>query len=117
MFQPGPNWFYRWTRDLHLYFGLFISPFILLFSVSVFFLNHAKIDTNKATVTTSRRNRDGRCAEGHCCGRDRGATSGTDHCRSRSEDGRASPTGADSNPLVFWLRAMDGLRRDFCEAA
>ena len=49
MFQPGPNWFYRWTRDLHLYFGLFISPFILLFSVSVFFLNHAKIDTNKAT--------------------------------------------------------------------
>ena len=41
--------FYKWTRDLHLYFGLFISPFILLFSVSVFFLNHAKIDTNKAT--------------------------------------------------------------------
>jgi len=41
--------FYRWTRDLHLYFGLFISPFILLFSVSVFFLNHAKIDPNKAT--------------------------------------------------------------------
>ncbi len=29
----------------------------------------------------------------------------------------ASPTGADSNPLVFWLRAMDALRRDFCEAA
>jgi len=41
--------FYRWTRDLHLYFGLFISPFILLFSVSVFFLNHAKIDPNEAT--------------------------------------------------------------------
>ena len=34
---------YRWTRDLHLYFGLFISPFLLLFAVSVFFLNHAKI--------------------------------------------------------------------------
>jgi hypothetical protein len=34
---------------LHLYFGLFISPFILLFSVSVFFLNHAKVDTEKFT--------------------------------------------------------------------
>jgi hypothetical protein len=34
---------YRWTRDLHLYFGLFISPFILLFAVSVFFLNHGKL--------------------------------------------------------------------------
>jgi hypothetical protein len=35
--------FYRWTRDLHLYFGLFISPFLLLFSASVFFLNHSKV--------------------------------------------------------------------------
>ncbi len=35
--------FYRWTRDLHLYFGLFISPFILLFAASVFYLNHAKL--------------------------------------------------------------------------
>lgn len=34
---------YRWTRDLHLYFGLFVSPFILLFAVSVFFLNHGKL--------------------------------------------------------------------------
>ncbi|HEX4644195.1 MAG TPA: PepSY-associated TM helix domain-containing protein [Verrucomicrobiae bacterium] len=33
--------FYRWTRDLHLYFGLFISPFVLVFCVSVFFLVHA----------------------------------------------------------------------------
>jgi hypothetical protein len=32
--------FYRVTRDLHLYFGLFISPFILVFAVSVFFLVH-----------------------------------------------------------------------------
>jgi hypothetical protein len=38
--------FYRWIRDLHLYFGLFISPFVLVFSVSVLFLNHAKIDPN-----------------------------------------------------------------------
>ena len=29
------------TRDLHLYFGLFISPLILVFAVSVFFLVHA----------------------------------------------------------------------------
>jgi hypothetical protein len=36
---------YRWTRDLHLYFGLFISPFLLLFAASVFFLNHAKVAT------------------------------------------------------------------------
>jgi hypothetical protein len=34
---------YRWIRDLHLYFGLFVSPFILLFAASVFFLNHGKI--------------------------------------------------------------------------
>src|SRR6266571_4850534 len=33
--------FYRLTRDLHLYVGLFISPFVLVFSISVFFLVHA----------------------------------------------------------------------------
>ena len=32
--------FYLVTRDLHLYFGLFLSPFILLFSISVFYLVH-----------------------------------------------------------------------------
>jgi hypothetical protein len=32
---------YRVTRDLHLYVGLFISPFVLVFSVSVFFFVHA----------------------------------------------------------------------------
>lgn len=31
---------YLVTRDLHLYFGLFLSPFILVFSVSVFDLVH-----------------------------------------------------------------------------
>jgi hypothetical protein len=31
---------YLITRDLHLYFGLFISPFVLVFAVSVFFLVH-----------------------------------------------------------------------------
>lgn len=39
--------FYRWTRDLHLYSGLFISPFLLLFAASVFFLNHAKVAPDK----------------------------------------------------------------------
>lgn len=37
--------FYLITRDLHLYFGLFISPFILLFAVSVFFLVHGLPET------------------------------------------------------------------------
>ncbi|MFN7993348.1 MAG: PepSY-associated TM helix domain-containing protein [Bryobacteraceae bacterium] len=32
--------FYRTTRDLHLYSGLFISPFVLVFAISVFFLVH-----------------------------------------------------------------------------
>lgn len=31
---------YLVTRDLHLYCGLFLSPFILVFSVSVFYLVH-----------------------------------------------------------------------------
>lgn len=41
---------YRWLRDLHLYFGLFVSPFVLLFSASVFYLNHGKLipDANPA---------------------------------------------------------------------
>lgn len=34
---------YRWIRDLHLYCGLFTSPFILLFAGSVFYLNHGKL--------------------------------------------------------------------------
>ncbi len=33
--------FYTLTRDLHLYLGLFISPFVLVFAVSVFFFVHA----------------------------------------------------------------------------
>ena len=32
--------FYLTTRDLHLYVGLFVSPFVLVFSVSVFYLVH-----------------------------------------------------------------------------
>ena len=33
--------FYQLVRDLHLYLGLFSSPFVLVFAVSVFFLVHA----------------------------------------------------------------------------
>lgn len=47
---------YRWTRDLHLYFGLFISPFVLLFAASVLFLNHAKVATDHATSVETRQN-------------------------------------------------------------
>lgn len=47
--------FYRWTRDLHLYLGLLVSPFVLAFAISVLFLNHAKVDTTEAdTFTTIR---------------------------------------------------------------
>jgi hypothetical protein len=35
----GP--FHRVVRDLHRYIGLFVSPFVLVFAVSVFFLVHA----------------------------------------------------------------------------
>jgi hypothetical protein len=33
--------FYFVTRDLHLYVGLFLCPFVLVFAVSVFYLVHA----------------------------------------------------------------------------
>jgi hypothetical protein len=46
--------FYVLARDLHLYFGLFISPFVLLYSVSVLFLVHAWMPgaSRKPTVRT-----------------------------------------------------------------
>ena len=37
--------FYRLTRDLHLYLGLFVSPYVLVFAFSVFFLVHAWLPT------------------------------------------------------------------------
>src|SRR5690606_3332391 len=40
-----PKTFYVWTRDLHLYLGLFVSPFLIAFAVSVFFVNHARFGT------------------------------------------------------------------------
>ena len=45
--------FYRLTRDLHLYLGLFSSPSVLVFAVSVFFLVHTwlpKIGSNASTT-------------------------------------------------------------------
>jgi len=47
--------FYVVTRDLHLYLGLFLSPFVLVFAVSVFYLVHASAgrspeDTPKRVV-------------------------------------------------------------------
>jgi hypothetical protein len=48
--------FYRWTRDCHLYLGLFISPFVLVFAVSVFYLNHAKLPTDTAASVETFRN-------------------------------------------------------------
>ena len=35
--------FYRWTRDVHLYAGLFISPFVLVYAISAILLNHATL--------------------------------------------------------------------------
>ncbi len=32
--------FYQFIRDLHLYFGLFLSPFLLVFALSTMVLNH-----------------------------------------------------------------------------
>jgi hypothetical protein len=45
--------FYSLTRDLHLYLGLFISPFILVFSVSVLFLVHSWFPGSGAAVTNT----------------------------------------------------------------
>src|SRR6266700_3133883 len=44
--------FYLVTRDLHLYFGLFISPFILVFAISTFFLVHSWIPRALAPATS-----------------------------------------------------------------
>lgn len=43
---------YDWTRHLHLYFGLFISPFIIIFTVSTILLNHGWKPVPQASVST-----------------------------------------------------------------
>lgn len=44
----------RWMRDLHLYAGLFISPFVVLFSASVFFVVHPALRTGGSGVALER---------------------------------------------------------------
>ena len=46
--------FYKVTRDLHLYLGLFISPFILVFSISVFFIVHSWLPGKSSGKSTTR---------------------------------------------------------------
>jgi len=46
--------FYRIIRDLHLYVGLFISPFVLVFAVSVLFLVHSWIPGRGSQPSTTR---------------------------------------------------------------
>jgi hypothetical protein len=43
---------YPTVRNLHLYFGLFVSPFIVVFAVSVFFLVHAWVPRPEAAPLT-----------------------------------------------------------------
>ena len=45
---------YRTTRDLHLYLGLFISPFVLVFAISVFFLVHSWLPRIGSVTSTKR---------------------------------------------------------------
>ena len=46
--------FYGFIRDLHLYFGLFISPFVLVFAISVFFLVHSWLPRIASESSTTR---------------------------------------------------------------
>lgn len=46
--------FYWLIRDLHLYLGLFISPFVLVFAISVFFLTHAWLPKFSPETSTTR---------------------------------------------------------------
>lgn len=38
--RPG-QLLYRWVRELHLYVGMFIGPFVLVFAISAMLFNHA----------------------------------------------------------------------------
>lgn len=46
--------FYRLIRDLHLYLGLFSSPFVLVFAISVFFLVHTWLPKISPETSTAR---------------------------------------------------------------
>ena len=43
--------FYLLTRDLHLYVGLFVSPFVLVFALSVFYLVHGLVQRPAPAVS------------------------------------------------------------------
>ena len=47
--------FYLVTRDLHLYVGLFLSPFVLVFALSVFYLVHGLAQRPVPDQSTSAR--------------------------------------------------------------
>lgn len=46
--------FYRLIRDLHLYLGLFSSPFVLVFAISVFFLVHTWLPRISSETSNTR---------------------------------------------------------------
>ena len=46
--------FHRFIRDLHLYLGLFISPFVLVFAVTVFFIVHSWLPGFASGTSTTR---------------------------------------------------------------
>jgi len=46
--------FHRLVRDLHLYVGLFLSPFVLVFAISVFFLVHSWLPRVSPETATTR---------------------------------------------------------------
>lgn len=45
---------FGWIRDLHLYAGLFVSPYILVFAVSVFFLVHRDLPVGRGGPSVER---------------------------------------------------------------
>jgi hypothetical protein len=54
--SSGRARFNRWTRDLHLYFGLFVSPFLLIFATTTILLNHragADVDIERSAATVN----------------------------------------------------------------
>jgi hypothetical protein len=49
-----PRRFYWLTRDLHLYCGLFLIPFVLVFSISTILLNHPSLAPAEQQPRTGR---------------------------------------------------------------
>lgn len=45
---------FGWMRDLHLYAGLFVSPYVLVFAVSVFFMVHRDLSAGREGPTVER---------------------------------------------------------------